>query len=244
MRTLLALLFIFSFLYAPLSYSMLDEESSETVLTQNDLDEVVEKGVSINNKKIVLSGSFEEEDLWKDLEKKIPNVKDLSLKYVNQPSFRTEENRQAFLKSLCSLNNLEKLSLENQFFTDEHLNMIPKQVKVLDLSRTSVLGYGLKYLSKNVQVIGIKDSRTSNIHGLNIDEELILSPIYIMKTLQTLNGEKDKIIFLQNTEQKFFIMGQIRVYKDKLNFKNEEIVNELSKIYPKELILLILSKEQ
>jgi len=153
MRTIFILLFILSFAYAPLSYSTnnSNENTEEKILTQSDLlSEQV-----FYNKKITFSGSFKKR-AWKNLDKKIPNVKDLSLEFVNQPTFRTEESRQGFLKALSNLSKLENLSLENQFFTDDHLGMIPKWIQTLNLSKTSVLGYGPKNLSnKNIKIIGI-----------------------------------------------------------------------------------------
>jgi hypothetical protein len=154
MRVTFAILFAFLSIFSPLSFSMTDESIPEKVLSPKDLNkDNLDK--PFTNEKIVLSGTFEREGIWDDLVKKIPNVRELSLRFVNQPTFRTLENHKNFFAALKKLKKLEKLSLKKQFFIDEDLKDIPETIKYLDLSETQVSGYGLEYLSKDVQVTGI-----------------------------------------------------------------------------------------
>jgi hypothetical protein len=132
---------------------MIDESGSEKILFSGDLQGDKLKKV-FYDKKIVLSGSFEK-DIWSNLSGKIPEVEELSLRFVNQPTFVREQNRKDFLLSLKRFNKLTKLSLENQFFIDEDLKDIPDNIKYLNLTKTEVFGYGLEYLPKDMQVTGI-----------------------------------------------------------------------------------------
>lgn len=164
-----------------ISYSMnkLDEESSKIVS-----EKIFESGIFLTpqdllsenvfaDEKVLLVGTLSKKPILENLDKKIPNVKSLSLKFVNQPTFRTEENRQRFLTALKNLNKLETLSLENQFFTDDHLIMIPQHIKTLDLSNSSVLGYGLEYLPKSMNVIINKPNQTEEEINKTIQENIL-----------------------------------------------------------------------
>lgn len=244
-RILFLLLCYCSLFYGSTSYSMIDEISSEKILTQNDLDLLSEEGLP-EEKTIVFSGSFEGDDIWENLEKKISNVTNLSLKFVNQSTFVKEKNRKNFLDSLKKLKKLKNLSLRNQAFLDEDLSKIPEHIELLDLSKTTVLGYGLEFLPKNTKVIGITDTREKNKltqpqpNMFVFTDDKAFSPANIIQALKQLaNNEEEMLHFLENIEYKIFVMGQTHVYKNHLNFQDGIIVNELSdkKGIPKQIVI-------